>query len=364
VRILLLLILSSPCVKAQFSYTIDCYLEGGDGTKVYLTNSWGGRADRNKFTTSDTAYLVNNKCTFKGYAHDLMFYSISIDSTEGFFPFIIDSGMLSVIGRCDEIWKSKVKNSAQNLLFYQAADSIDSFFELRETLQDSMLYFEQLRNIDRSRNYAVKMDAVDKRLFEYLYRFLEMNPDCYYIFWTVKQFYGLTKDTKVMSRKMYERFSQRIKMSKEGKNLQFTLFDFKSMVGTPPVSMLLHNTDNKKVNVQFSTNRVTLIDFWASWCLPCIKLLPELKRVLKEYSSTGFNIVSVSLDNNLVNWKKAVVKNGLYWKNFCDVRSFQSDYVNQYGITSIPFSILVDKSGKIVQFNPSIEELRNYLKKH
>ena len=101
--------------------------------------------------------------------------------------------------------------------------------------------------------------------------------------------------------------------------------------------------------------KVVLLDFWASWCGPCRKENPNVVAVFNKYASKGFDVFSVSLDENKTAWEAAIKKDGLLWNNHVsDLGGWRSAVVPLYEIESIPFPLLIDKGGKIVAMGESL----------
>ncbi|MCQ2072604.1 MAG: AhpC/TSA family protein [Bacteroidaceae bacterium] len=98
-----------------------------------------------------------------------------------------------------------------------------------------------------------------------------------------------------------------------------------------------------------SDAKYVLIDFWASWCGPCMGEVPYLKETYSRYSKKGFQILGVSLDQNGDSWRKAVKDNDMNWIHVSDLQYWNNAAAALYGVNSIPANFLIDcKTGKII----------------
>ena len=105
-------------------------------------------------------------------------------------------------------------------------------------------------------------------------------------------------------------------------------------------------SNNKEITLDFYKGKYVLIDFWASWCGPCRKSIPELINLYETYHSAGFEILSVSIDENEADWKKAVLEEEMPWKQ---VRSSNiNETLQQFNFSGIPTLYLIDPDGNIV----------------
>ncbi len=106
-----------------------------------------------------------------------------------------------------------------------------------------------------------------------------------------------------------------------------------------------------------------LIDFWASWCGPCIQSLPELKALYEKHHGEKFEILGVSLDDDEQAWKNMVKEKELNWVHISDLQGWKSRGAKLYAVSSIPATVLVNKLGVIVGRNLSIDEIDLILQK-
>ncbi len=103
---------------------------------------------------------------------------------------------------------------------------------------------------------------------------------------------------------------------------------------------------------------VLLVDFWASWCGPCRRANPELVEIYHAYNDRGFEILGVSLDRDSARWVKAIADDQLTWAHISDLKYWDSEGAEIYGVSAIPHSVLIDRDGIIAARNLSGEELR------
>ena len=94
-----------------------------------------------------------------------------------------------------------------------------------------------------------------------------------------------------------------------------------------------------------------LLDFWASWCGPCMGEVPYLVQTYREFHDKGFEIFAVSLDNNREHWLDAIESKGMNWLHVSDLQGWQNAAATDYGVRSIPANFLLDAEGTIVATN-------------
>ena len=131
----------------------------------------------------------------------------------------------------------------------------------------------------------------------------------------------------------------------------------------PVISFTMTDMDGNNVAVtdEFAKHEITIIDFWASWCGPCMREMPNLVSTYGEYKDKGLGIVGVSLDEDRESWKEAVDKMGMTWTQLSDLQGWNNAAAQMYGIQSIPFTVVVDSKGEVITAGLRGEDLKAFV---
>ena len=133
--------------------------------------------------------------------------------------------------------------------------------------------------------------------------------------------------------------------------------------GAEAPDIVLPDPDGKERKLSDLRGKVVLIDFWASWCRPCRAENPNVVRLYHKYKDRGFEVFSVSLDQDYNKWVDAIKADGLVWPNHVsDLKGWSSAGGRLYGIMSIPATVLVDSEGRVVARNLRGPQLEQKLK--
>lgn len=118
-----------------------------------------------------------------------------------------------------------------------------------------------------------------------------------------------------------------------------------------PVSLKFNAVKGGKVDLETLKGKVVLIDFWATWCGPCVKEVPNVVATYEKLHDKGFEIVGISLDQNRSALTKFTKDNKMTWPQYFDGKGWDNEVSTRFGIRSIPAMWLVDKEGKLVTTN-------------
>lgn len=118
-----------------------------------------------------------------------------------------------------------------------------------------------------------------------------------------------------------------------------------------PLPIKFTAVDGREVDLTNMKGKVVLVDFWATWCGPCVAELPHVKEAYEKFNKKGFEIVGISFDSDKKALEKFVKENGTAWPQYFDGAAWGNKFGREYGINSIPTMWLVDKEGKVADLN-------------
>lgn len=123
------------------------------------------------------------------------------------------------------------------------------------------------------------------------------------------------------------------------------------VVGAEPV-LAFKAYDGREVNLSQLKGKVVLVDFWATWCVPCVKAMPRVKAAYQKYHATGFEIIGISLDDEEAPLKKFLKEEQIEWPQHFDGKGQDNKFAVEFSLGRIPAVWLIDKKGKIRFIDP------------
>ena len=195
-------------------------------------------------------------------------------------------------------------------------------------------------------NYVARDNAEDK-MHQICQEFVMEFPNAPLSVFVLKG-YKTTWGKEVTS-KLFQLMNKETQQSEDGKRIaRFIEINKNPQVGDHFVDFEQTNIHGEKIKFSDIMGKYTLIEFWASWCGPCLGEIPYLLKEYEKYKDQGFKIIGVSLDQDKNNWINAIGRNNLSWENVSDLKGSENEVGLIYGINGIPDNFLIDEDGIII----------------
>ena len=311
----------------------------------------------------DTAKVENGKFSFKGTALEPSIHFLQVQDVQGKIAFILEEGKISFTIYKDSIGKSKVGGTKNN-------DDLQSFNASAMKIQKKMMDYQTLNNQRYTDAQAKKDTVVLNELMKEYTKFQneiiaistaypEKNPKSFISVLFVDNMFNNPNVDIEKIKKVYNNLDGNLKKTKTGKVIQQKIDNFKSLaVGNRAPEFSAPNPAGKVTSLKESLGKVTIIDFWASWCGPCRKENPNVVALYNDFHSKGLNIISVSLDKDAAKWQEAIAKDNLTWTHVSNLKFWQDPIAELYNVKSIPATFILDANGKIIARDLRGAELR------
>lgn len=312
----------------------------------------------------DTVKILEGKFEFKGKTKEPAIHIVQVEGITNQNSFvIIENGEIEITIDKDVAENGTVGGTYNN-------DEMNTFNEDRNKIQKRIKEFEvknqsKLVAAQNSKDtatikklqadYAVMQDEKKNLALSYI----DNHPKSYISILFIKSLFGEFEPDLKLIEKYYNNLDSSLKNHSEGKKIIKLVNEFKRVdVGRRAPDFSAKTPEGKTVSLKESLGKVTIIDFWASWCGPCRKENPNVVAMYNELHSKGLNIVGVSLDDNLEQWKEAIAKDGITWTQVSNLKKWSEPIAKQYSVNSIPKTFILNSFGVVVAKDLSGAELK------
>lgn len=324
----------------------------------------------------DTVKVENEKFEIKGKVTEPAFHTLILQDANGPIPFILETGEITVAIDKDSIHKSKIAGTYNNEEYVKFNDELTKtqkrLIDFQKNNTQKMQQAQQAQDTATvnglMKQYMTIQTEVQADSKKKYVAYAETHPKSLISVLIVKGMLGDPSTDIKKAEALYNSLDESLKNTTPGKEVKSKIGQAKMpAVGAtaPPIGSAkwrsdfsAPNPEGKVVSLKESLGKVTIVDFWASWCGPCRKENPNVVAIYKELHAKGLNIVGVSLDKEAGKWKEAIAKDGLTWTHVSNLKFWDEPIAAQYGVQSIPATFILDASGKVVAQDLRGPELR------
>lgn len=332
----------SGCDKSnQFKVTLN--LDNADQKNVYLCKDVDG-----KEVCIDTAVFAGKTAVLKADFDDPQTcYFIKFDPAEKceVFPFFTENQNTLITGDKEAREKWTVKGCATMDAYNAYRDEFlpmeESMMALFNESQDAYMSGDTVKAAEL---YA-QVETAMKDYKNYRFDYLKNHPDTYLTHFMVLQEVDGFDFGYEEVKELAEGFTTESVYSKRIND--YLAEQAKVQVGAPFMDFTLKTAEGEEINLEkvIHNNKVTLVDFWASWCGPCRAENPFVKAAYAKFHAKGLEIIGVSVDRDEAAWLKAVADDGMNW---IQVRDAENSAAKDYVVQFIPSNFLFDANGVMI----------------
>lgn len=336
-------------------YTIKAKIEGSDTITFYLQKREAG-----KYVSIDSAVSKNGSFTLKsGKIEYPQMVQLAAGETRKRVSFYLENSEITITGTLDSLFKAKVTGSTTQ-------DEYQKFIDSNKPLSDKYAgiynqYQEANRAGDAAKSSEIEkqLDGLQKEMGDLQKNFVKENPKSYVT-------------PSILSSLAYEMEANDIEAAINAmdtavaaipamKSLMERAQVMKAVgIGQKAPDFTLNDVDGKPVALSSKIGaKLLLVDFWASWCVPCRQENPNVVKVYKEFNKKGFDVFGVSLDQSKDEWVKAIADDNLTWTHVFDLQDGNKLAAKLYAVNAIPSNFLLDETGTIIARNLRAEDLYN-----
>ncbi|MGB2483644.1 MAG: redoxin domain-containing protein [Flavobacteriaceae bacterium] len=332
-------------------YEVECNADGiYNGVRAYLKSS------NNNKQVIDTAVVMNGAFKFKGEVSSPEMRILTIDGINGQTALVLESGKTNVTIYKDSIYKSIIKGGENNSIFNKYKDGYQNLVEKVTSLREE--YMASRNNIEEVKRIQKQNVELRLELKNYGLNFLTQHPDTDFSLMLLESITLQKEFDAKLANEILEKIPNKISnrqynievMQKINFNINNALSKAVIEVNSIAPDFTAPDPEGNQITLSEILGKVTILDFWASWCRPCRVENPNFVKLYDKYHEKGLNIISVSLDreNQKNRWIKAIEKDNLSWYNVSNLKYWQDPVALMYNITSIPATFILDDKGTII----------------
>ncbi|HJA84611.1 MAG TPA: AhpC/TSA family protein [Candidatus Bacteroides avicola] len=335
-------------------YTVKGSVEGAaDGDTVYMQAREG-----RQLVKLDSAVITNGEFQFKGTKADSLadvrYLTYKSGENSLAMDFFLENGNIQIhLSTNDDAATGTPTNDAYQVIRAQVNELTKQMSAIYKSLSDSTLTDEQREEASKN------IEATEEKMMGVMKEGITNNITNAAGIYLLKQnfYYMDVEDLDPLMAQIpaaYANDETIIRIKDNVEKMKATA------VGQKFTDFEMQTPDGKAVKLSdyVGKGKVTLIDFWASWCGPCRREMPNLVEAYKKYKNKGFEIVGVSLDRDAEAWKNGIKQLKITWPQMSDLKYWDCEGAKLYAVSSIPHTVLVDGEGTILARGLHGEELQ------
>ena len=310
----------------------------------------------NDLASLDSTVVSGGKFTFSGTADTCQLALLTFESDDEIHActFFLENGVIDI--------EYDIVDGAQTIGGTQNNDAFQSFYSKVEVLNDKANEVQDKMRMTAAAgedysSFIDEMSALQDSYKDVVTKSIVENTGNMFGFQQLLDSYEIYEPDEVLG--FLDMFEPGFGTNSEFNQLKGMMqVQMMTAIGHPYMDFelpLLNKRYETPTSVSLSdylaSNKVVLLDFWASWCTPCRNEIPNMKAAYAKFRSKGFEIVSVSVDEEREDWIQAVKDEEMTWPQLLDTNERETSAAYRYSVTAIPSTFLIDSDGIIIGRN-------------
>jgi peroxiredoxin len=343
------------CESKDKTYNIDGQIDGYSDGIAYLKQFNG-----EEYICVDSARIEQGYFTFSGKVDQVQLCRIMIEGHK--YPiryFFLEAGQ--------QTYKAQLKGSRMSVpriggTFIQ--NEYTRFQTEKNAIYKKQLVLQRkgLQNSDEKEKVHLQILELNRKMDNLKISIHENYKTPVLSLYLIKESCGSISDYKVLEKQLkafeaiYSKHALYLAISKRMEALKSI------STGRPAPVFEMESLEGTTIRLSDFRGKITMLDFWASWCAPCRKENPNMVKLYQQFHDQGLEIIGISLDRKKERWSNAVKKDNLTWNHVCDYKKWDCPLVEKYAVKGVPFTVLIDREGNIIACGLHGDKLKNKIK--
>lgn len=276
-------------------------------------------------------------------------------------PFFIEEGSIELT-LSDNPKNRRVSGSSLNNEWQELNDSLSligqQFSMMAENMATNNLTAEEAQSLNE------KQQKLVKQWQDITFRYAKNNADNELGYFLITQFYDPDCKDAASKQQLISMLPKNTQDRPLVKTIQTKLNSSKATSeGNKMKDFTMNDINDRPMSIlsEIAKNKITVIDFWASWCGPCLREMPSMVEMYKKYKNNGLGIIGISLDSRKSDWENATKCFFIEWPQISDLNGWNNAAAQMFNVQSIPYTIVVSSDGTILKKGLRGSELEEFV---